>query len=223
MGKVTIMPDTTKYPITLIGKCAGICWNADITNDTENYRRGIDCLESNHGRTIEYPNIVAVIEGYSARMIREWYTHIGCLPSRLQESTRYVDYRNFTYVTPHTVKASAEATKVYDGIMKAISKGCAQLEEMGIPREDSAMPLPLAMCTKMVDKRNLRNVIDMSHQRECTRAFWEFREMFSDYCNALSAYSDEWAYLAKNYFKPKCELYGYCPEKHGCGAMPGKA
>ena len=32
MGKVIIQEETTKYPITLIGKRAGVCWGADITN-----------------------------------------------------------------------------------------------------------------------------------------------------------------------------------------------
>ena len=34
---------------------------------------------------------------------------------------------------------------------------------------------------------------------------------------ALSEYSDEGKYLVDNYFMPKCEIYGYCPEKKGCG------
>ena len=29
MGKVTILEETTKNPITLIGKRAGVCWNGD--------------------------------------------------------------------------------------------------------------------------------------------------------------------------------------------------
>ena len=39
MGKVIIQEETTKYPITLIGKRAGVCWNADITNREKIRRR----------------------------------------------------------------------------------------------------------------------------------------------------------------------------------------
>ena len=91
MGKVTILPETTKRPITLIGKRAGICWGADITDDKKNYKRGLECIENNHGRTLEYVNIEAVFDDWSARVIREWYTHIGGAPTRLQASTRYID------------------------------------------------------------------------------------------------------------------------------------
>ena len=102
--------------------------------------------------------------------------------------------------------------------MKRINNDCLALEkEYGIPREDSAMCLPLGMTTKIVDKRNLRNLVDMSHQRMCTRAYWEYRELFRDISKALSEYSDEWKWIVDNLFVPKCEYLGYCPEKKSCG------
>ena len=83
MGTITILPETTKDPISLIGRRAGVCWGADISDEKKNYRRGLDCLESNHGRTLEFVNVEMVLDGYSARVIREWYTHIGGAPTRL--------------------------------------------------------------------------------------------------------------------------------------------
>ena len=41
-----------------------------------------------------------------------------------------------------------------------------------------------------------------------------------DIMKELESYSDEWAYLVKHYFKPKCEVAGYCTEKKCCGRMP---
>ena len=41
MGKIIVLPETTKEPITLIGKRAGICWGADISDDIKNYNRGL--------------------------------------------------------------------------------------------------------------------------------------------------------------------------------------
>jgi thymidylate synthase (FAD) len=76
------------------------------------------------------------------------------------------------------------------------------------------------MTTRIVDKRNLRNLIDMSRQRECTRAYWEYRELFRDIKSALANYSEEWARLVSKTMHPKCVEYGYCPEKHGCGKYP---
>ena len=222
MGKVIILPETTRNPIQLIGQRAGYCWGADVYTPAANYKRGLDCLTSNHGRTFEFVNIEAVLDGYSARVIREWYTHIGGAPTRLQASTRYIDYNDFSYVTPPTISTRSERKKIFDETMLNIKNACAQLEVLGSPREDVAMLLPLGMTTKIVDKRNLRNVIDMSHQRMCTRAYWEFRKLFYDYITALRNISDEWEYIVEVYMKPKCEAIGYCPEKKTCGKMPPK-
>ena len=221
MGKIIVLPETTKEPITLIGKRAGICWGADISDDTKNYNRGLDCIKSNHGRTLEYVNIELVLDGYSARAIREYYTHIAGSPTRLQASTRYINYKNFDYVIPPSVKKFG-GEEIYKETMDIISENCQKLEQLGIPREDSAMLLPLGMSTKIVDKRNLRSFIDMSRQRECTRAYWEFREMFNDIKNALSELSNEWKYIIDTQFMPKCEYLGYCPEKKSCGRVPKK-
>lgn len=225
MGKVIIQKEyTTRNPITMIGTEAGICWGADTTNKEKNYKRGIDCLENEHGRTFEFPDVYAVLDGYSARVIREWYTHIGGAPTRLQASTRYIDYEHgFAYVTPPSICGSDEALSVYDDLMSHIANSLQKLDELKIPREDSALGLPLGMETKMVDKRNLRNLIDMSHQRMCSRAYHEFRQLFNDYCTALSEYSEEWKYLVDNYMMPKCKYMGFCKEKHTCGLMPRKS
>lgn len=222
MGKITILPETTLNPITLIGKRAGICWGADISDDEKNYRRGLDCLESNHGRTLEFVNVEAVIDGYSARVIREWYTHIGGSPTRLQASTRYINYENFEYIIPQSIKTD-EQKEIYCNTMKTITDAAKELELNGIPREDSALVLPLGMTTKIVDKRNLRNIIDMSAQRMCTRAYWEYRKMFADYIKELGKLSPEWRYIIDNYMKPKCKKIGYCPEKKSCGITHKRA
>lgn len=217
LGKVIIQSHTTKNPITLIGEEAGICWGANTEDAKRNYKRGLDCLENEHGRTFEFPDVYMILDGYSARVIREWYTHIGGAPTRLQASTRYINYEDYEVVTPKSIADNKIAYTIYMAAHEAIRLALKQLEKLGIPREDSAMLLPLGMCTKMVDKRNLRNLIDMSHQRMCTRAYHEYRDMFNDICDALRDYSEEWAYLVDNYFMPKCEYVGFCTEKKSCG------
>ncbi len=220
--QIIILTETTKCPISLIGERAGICWGADTTDKAKNYKRGLDCIEANHGRTLEYVNVEMVIDGYSARVIREWYTHIGGSPTRLQESTRHIDYGNFDYVVPPTIKKNRDAYIVYDNAIQALYAASHTLDKYGIPLEDIAMLLPLGMTTKIVDKRNLRNLIDMSRQRMCTRAYWEYRELFHDICKALKEYSEEWAYIIDTQMMPKCEALGYCPETHSCGRKQKK-
>lgn len=114
MGTVTIQRFTYKNPISMIGEEAGVCWGADTSDPEKNYKRGLDCLENEHGRTFEFPDVYMILDGYSARVIREWYTHIGGAPTRLQASTRYIDYESgFDYVTPPSIAGNSAAVKVY--------------------------------------------------------------------------------------------------------------
>lgn len=222
MGRVVILPGTTREPITKMGEMAGVCWDADTQDAARNYRRGLDCIVSGHGRVMEFVNVEMVLDGYSARVMREWYTHIGGAPTRLQASTRYIDYGEFEYVTPHEFTKDDVVYDVYRNCMETIRDSIKWLEEHGAKREDAALLLPLGMTTRVVDKRNLRSLVDMSHTRECIRAYWEYREIFRDLKCALADYSEEWARIVNTQFMPKCRVLGYCPEKNGCGKMPGK-
>lgn len=223
MGQIIIQDFTTKNPITMIGMEAGVCWGADISDAKKNYKRGIDCLENEHGRTFEFPDVYMILDEYSARVIREWYTHIGGSPTRLQASTRYINYLSgFKYVTPAKIQNNEKALQIYTKIMADIAQAGKELEDLGIPREDSALVLPLGMTTRVVCKHNARNLMDMSHQRMCTRAYHEYRRLFNNLCDALRNYSDEWAYLIDHYFMAKCDHVGYCKEKYSCGRKEKK-
>ena len=226
MGTVTILPETTKDPISLMGRRAGICLGADISDPEKNYKRGLECITSHHDRVTEFPDVHMFFDGYSAKCLREYYTHIGCLPSRLQASTRYIDYSKgdgFAYTTPKAIAKNEQAESEWKDLMKTVNGLINRfINEYDVPVEDATMALPLAYSSKMVDKRNPRNLIDMSRNRMCTRAYWEFRELFNDIITALKEYSLEWATLVNMEFKPKCEFWGYCPEKYSCGRKPKK-
>lgn len=220
---ITVQESTTKNPISIIGYEAGVCWGADIEDEGKNHKRGLDCINANHGRTLEFVQIYLTIDKYSARVMRELYTHIGGAPTRLQASTRYIDYGDFDYITPPKIGAFDKAKDIYNRVMDEIKKGSKELQALGIPKEDIANLYPLGMESKMVLKTNLRNLIDMSHQRMCNRAYWEYRRMMNDIIEALDSYSPEWHELiSMNVFKPKCDVYGYCTETKSCGRKEKK-
>lgn len=222
---VIVQSETTVNPLTLMGYEAGVCWDAKALGDPiKDFTRGADCLQSGHMRTAEFPQVYLILDGYSARVIRELYTHIGGMPTRLQASTRYIDYNNFGYIIPPSVENNAEAYDVYKDAIGDIQYALNKLEKLGIPKEDSANLLPLGMKTKIVLRTNLRNLIDMAHQRLCTRAYWEFRKLMKDIINALREYSNEWKTLIDEYnvFQPKCDVCGFCTEKDSCGRQPKK-
>lgn len=225
---VEIFESTDKYPLQKIGRAAGICWGSPIDDPEKNIKRAKECIQAGHGRVLEFVDIEMCISEVSARVIREWYTHIAGGPTRLQESTRYVDCSNFGYIKPPYIAGldetsateKTQAATVYNKIMHDIQQAYKELTDLGMPKEDAANILPFGMHTKIVDKRNLRNFVEMSHQRLCTRAYWEYRKLMREIIKALSEYSDEWKWITDNLFKPKCEVRGYCTEKKSCGRKP---
>ena len=166
-----------------------------------------------------------IIDVYSEKFLREYYTHIGGSPSRLQASTRYIDYskgNGFDYVTPQSVSKDEDVAGTWHSVMRYINTNIQHLINNGVPIEDATMLLPLAYSSKMVDKRNLRSLVDMSRVRMCSRAYHEYRKMFNDICNALREYSDEWKWIVDNLFHAKCDEVGYCTESKSCGRKPKK-
>jgi thymidylate synthase (FAD) len=192
-----------------MGEVASSCWNS-----TPSPQIGIDCIESGHGRVLEYADVTIEISGYSARCIREIYTHIAGT-SRLQSSTRYINYGEFNYIIPDSIKNNREALSKYNYLMANISQSYKILQDLNIPKEDIANILPLGMESKMVLKINARAILHMAELRLCNRAYWEFRNFMKELLNTLSKLNNEWAKIV-SYAKPKCKVYGYCNEKNSC-------
>ena len=215
---ITILEKRTeKDPLCHIGENAGICWNADISNEYNNVIRGKSCMKSGHMRCAEYPTVEMILDEYSARCIREMYTHIIGV-TRLQESTRYVNCANFGYYTPNGI--TEEQKEIYDEVMEEIMKSYQTLLDLGMSKENCANILPLGMNTKVVWKINLRALIHFMNMRLCNRAYKEIRELCNEIKNKLSSYSDEWKWICENFFVPNCQVIGYCIEDKCCGKMP---
>lgn len=224
-GRVIVMSETTDEPLTLAGACAGTCWGADTKDHEKNFKRGLECLRNGHGKALEYAQIYMILSGWSARVIRELYTHQSGQPTKLQASTRYVDYSNFDYIVPPFIQSNEVALDTYDSIMQNIGAAAQYLEnDLEIKREDVGMILPLGMETKVVYRTNLRALMDMAKVRMCSRAYWEYRQLMKEILDALAIYSDEWKFLVEEekVFKPKCEWNGYCDERYTCGRKIGK-
>lgn len=223
MGKITILDETTKNPITLAGLMSGVAYGSDITSDAKNYKRGLECITSNHGRVLEFPQVFMELEDYSIKAVREMMRHVGDGLSVVQESTRYVKFteKNFSYVTPPKIAANEDALKLYQDTMTTIGENyLALIDEYKIPKEDASALLPLNLTTRLSMRKNARDLQNMYAVRSCSRAYHEMRDMMDDLDAALRSYSEEWNTLCDIIFKTKCEAAGYCTEAFGCGRYP---
>lgn len=220
--KLTLVGDTTEHPLQKIGSVAGVCWSANTADIQKNVNRAISCIESDHGRVLEWVNVEILIEGMSARCMREVGRHcVGT--SYLQSSTRYVDESNFKYYTPPSCQKDG-VREVYEKGMKQVAEFYGELIELGVPREDAANALPLGMDSKVVWKINLRSLVNFMNKRLCSRALLEIRQFANELRSMLMGRNVEWMWICENLFVPSCERYKFlnkkmcfCIEKKGCG------
>lgn len=220
--KLTLVGDTTEHPLQKIGSVAGVCWGANTDDIQKNVNRAISCIESDHGRVLEWVNVEILIEGMSARCMREVGRHcVGT--SYLQSSTRYVDESNFKYYTPPSCQKDG-VREVYEKGMKQVAEFYGELIELGVPREDAANALPLGMDSKVVWKINLRSLVNFMNKRLCSRALLEIRQFANELRSMLMGRNVEWMWICENLFVPSCERYKFlnkkmcfCIEKKGCG------
>ena len=221
--KITLDEATPKDPITLMGRMIGTAYQSNTTNNEKNYKRGLDCVQSGHFRALEYVDVFFTMNNISARTVRQFYTHIGGLPTRTQGSTRYINYLDFKYIIPPKIQNNTNALNAYTECMNKIQETNNYLQkECHIPKEDSNMILPLAMDTIVSCKINARNIMTMSEQRKCSRTYWEFRDFMKIFEEKLKNYSEEWEILSSYIFKVKCEKTGFCEEQYSCGLYPKK-
>lgn len=225
---IEILSTTTKVPLQLIGETAGVCWNANVTDEDKNVKRAIDCIMSDHGRVLEWPTIDCIITGYSAKVLREAMRHIVGT-SVLQASTRYIDYekKGVPVITPPSIANKELAKEAWDETIKAIKVGMNKLKKLGVPNEDLTNLLPLAYESKIVWKLNLRTLINFMNKRLCSRAYHEIRQLALELKNQISEYSDEWKKITDMLFVPTCEKYKFvnndfcfCTETKCCNRHP---
>lgn len=215
-----------KSPISLIGKNAAVCYGKPIEDgySESDYKRGLACIESGHGRALEYASVDVEVSGYSARCIREVYTHI-IGTTRLQESTRYINMSDFGYFMPKSITNNPKAHMIYVYLMDQVKATYEQLKELDIPVEDCANVLPFGSHSRITFKVNVRSLLHLAEERFCKRAYHEFRDFMRELRATLHSYGigedPEWEEIALM-MKPKCLNLGYCPEKKGCGMMISK-
>lgn len=205
---VTIL-NSTKMPLTVIGTNSAICYDTELKDEGHAVRIAKHCINSGHMRNLEFADITIKIT-CSARVAREFYTHIGGAPTRVQASTRYITYDNFDYFVPDGL--TGEQSLVYDYYMNEIKCAYKRLKDLGLENDKTGYLLPLAMETTFIWKGNARTLENMFNQRLCFRALEEYRELMKELRIKIRELDEEWKWIADKLYVPKCITLGYCPE-----------
>jgi thymidylate synthase (FAD) len=204
--------NATTYPLTTIGTNASYCYNTQLRDINHARKIAEHCIKSGHGRNLEFADITLKIT-CSARCAREFYTHIGGAPTRVQASTRYITYDNFKYFIPKFPVPELEQD--YNEVMDIIREFYNKMKQYGTENDVTGYILPLAMETTFIWKGNVRTLENMFNQRLCLRALDEYRQlMLMIKAVIYDELDNEWEWINNNLFISKCAKAGYCPENN---------
>jgi thymidylate synthase ThyX len=186
--KVTL-ESSTPDPEQVIGKAAGICYGK--TDFTEGRVKGV--IRNKHLACLRFAYANIRIEGLSIGAGRQMVRHkfisgidedgfdqnlVDDDHSFLQQSTRYVEKLNFTYVTPQTIIDAAGMEQEYQALMLRSSDVYSLLLEHGVPKEDARNAIPLGATTEIEATGNFQAWYDFLYGdagRLQKGAQWEIR------------------------------------------------
>lgn len=190
-------------------------------------RVGKSCLETEHfsgsrGRYIEFK-----IEEAPRAALDEMFRHEQGVFKNM-ESSRYVDFSDFTYYTSPLIESKPHIKKIYDEHMEITKKNYSEivrlLKEDGITGERAYQEArgisPMNYNTKCVIGFTVEAMINLCHKRLCVCSQEHIRKMTKIMRDLLAEIIPE----LDEHLVAICESALYCPEspKRTCGAYPQK-
>ncbi len=128
-----------------------------------------------HLSVLEHASATFMVKGISRACTHQLVRHR--LASFTQESQRYVNEKNFTYVVPDAMREHEEAYKIFEELMKNAANAYSTLIELGIKKEDARFVLPNATTSEIVISANFREWLHIIGLRVSNEAQWEIRKL----------------------------------------------
>lgn len=130
-------------------------------------------IKMGHLSVLEHAYATFRISGVSRAFTHQLVRHRLC--SYSQQSQRYVDESNFSYVEPDSIKNNPEAHSIFTEFMGKAKKTYSELQKLGVKNEDARFVLPNAVETQIVVTANLREWRHIIELRGEPGAQWEIR------------------------------------------------
>lgn len=223
MIKVELL-EYTPNPDKVVATAAKLCYSSksvselveSVNEDEDKTAAFVERLMSyGHMSPFEHLSFTFGIEGVSRTLTHQLVRHR--IASYSQKSQRYVNEKEFEYITPPSIQANDEALGCYEAVMEMLNNAYGKLVDLGIPKEDARYVLPNACETKIIVTMNARSLFNFFNHRCCMRAQWEIRQMAYQMLNLVKE-------VAPETFKKagaSCDTLGYCVEGNmSCGRYP---
>ncbi len=205
---------------------AGDMWE-DIQEDvitkekqTEFIRR---VMSSGHESPVEHVSFTFALSHVSRALTHQLVRHR--IASFSQQSQRYVDAKDFEYITPPRIMNNPKALERYTQCMDTLAQTYAELQELlsegskskESTNEDARFVLPQAAASNIVVTMNVRSLMNFFEHRCCIRAQWEIRDVAHQMLKHCKEVLPE---IFEN-AGAKCERTKTCPEgRLSCGRYP---
>lgn len=204
----------TGNPVQTCEQAAATCYDSQPSEDGRIIK---SCARSGHLSVWEHMNFTFRVAGISRACLAQITRHR--LMSFSVRSQRYCKENDFAVVIPPSIAHKDLARQTYNNLIDNIRNVYAFLLDAGVPPEDARFILPNACETELTVTMNARELMHFCHERLCTRAQWEIRELAGMMAEAAANAVP----VIRPYLVPKCETYPdypFCPERQGCGKHP---
>lgn len=143
-----------------------------------------------------------------------------------QQSQRYVDMNNASFVIPPSVDKNEEAKELYLKLVEESKNTYKQIQELLISagktkeqaNEDARFSLLESCETCGTWGFTLEALIHFMNVRLCSRSQWEIRKLAQLIRTSVLEILPE----LREYLVPQCENLLYCPEHKSCGRKQSK-
>ncbi len=201
----------TEDAVNTCEQAAATCYDSQPSEDGRIIKA---CARSGHLSVWEHMNFTFYIKGISRACLAQLTRHR--LMSFSVRSQRYCKENDFGVVLPPSIAHNDQARQLYNNVIDYIRNAYGRMLDLGIPPEDTRFLLPNACETELTVTMNARELMHFCHERLCTRAQWEIRELAGE----MAAAAADRVPVIATYLVPKCEInadYPFCPERQGCG------
>lgn len=143
-------------------------------------------IDSGHLSVLEHAYATFRIKGGSRAFTHQLVRHRLC--SFTQQSQRYVNECQFSYIEPESIKENEKAHALFIWLINRTREVYAELQEIGIKNQDARFVLPNAVESQIVITANFREWRHIIEIRGSLAAQWEIRAMAIQILKLLKCY-----------------------------------
>jgi len=167
-----ITPDAEKL-IEAAGRTSYLSFDKEGRDTEKAFVRML--IKRRHLSVLEHAYATLRISGVSRAFTHQLVRHRLC--SYTQQSQRYVNESNFSYVEPPLIEDNSEAHSAFTKFMDEAKRVYLELQRLGIKNENARFVLPNAVETQIVVTANLREWRHIIELRGTPQAQWEIRKV----------------------------------------------